>query len=208
MTIEIIIRDYRSKDAPGVVTVYRDSYNTLRKCKGGTHPDDEVKKALERSDKDILDIIVLGNVIVVAEVKETGEIAGIGAISNGLMSRCLNSTYSSNHFVKEKFQHGKAGVNVGSRLRCATVYKAKNMGFRKVYGYATPESRNFHKKFGAKFFSAYNIKYLNNTVQVNYYEFELHPSIWNIFRVEPYLFKLVKKLPYKVLILLGRKLRI
>lgn len=208
MSMEIIIRDYRPEDASRVVEVYRDSYNTLRKSKGGMHPDGGVENWLKKSDKDILDIITRGNVVTVAEAKETGEITGIITMSNGLISRCLNSTFCRTLYVKEKFQRGKAGVIVGAKLRRANLNKAKSMGFRKIYGYANPESKSFYEKCGAKYLPAYNIKSLNNIVELNYYESELRPSIWNSFRIEPHILKLIKQLPDNIRTFLSSKLRV
>ncbi len=202
MGVEVIIRDYCPADASKVIEVFRDSYNTLRRSKGGIHPDDEVDKMLKRSDKDILAMLTCDAVLYVAEVRETGEIVGIGAICNGWKHRLLNITYSKGHYVKEKFQRGKAGVNVGSMLRQATIDKAKSMGFRKICGHAHPESKGFHEKFGAKFLPAYDTKLCGNTVELKYYEFELRPSIWNDFGIELYAFRLIR-LYYKVRRFLG-----
>ncbi|MFQ5835785.1 MAG: GNAT family N-acetyltransferase [bacterium] len=191
MSIEITIRDYHPKDALEVVKVFRDSNNTLRKSKGGKHPDDVMDKMMKMSDRRIITWITQGRVLLVAEVKETGEIAGIGTIDKVWRNRLLNSTCSANHYVKEKFQRGRAGVSVGSMLRRETINKAKSLGFRKMFGYSNPEAVGFHKRFGAKFFPAYNIKAYKNTVELNYYEFELYASIWNSIRIEPNIFKMI-----------------
>ena len=196
MAIEIIIRDYRSEDASKVVEVFRNSYNTLRKSKGGMHRDDQVEGALQKSDKKILARMTHGVTLVVAEEKEAGEIVGTGGISSGLMNRLLSSTYSRNHYVKEAFQRGRAGVSVGSMLRRATLDKARSMGFRKIYGFSTPESKGFHQRFGALFFPAYDMTFSETTVAFNYYEIHLRPSIWNRITIEPY-FARLKKLYFK-----------
>lgn len=196
MAIEINVRDYRSEDASRVVEVFRDAYNTLRKSKGGMHRDDQVEQALHTSDKNILARMTYEVMLVVAEVKETGEIVGTGGISFGLMSRLLNSTYSRNHYVKEVFQRGRAGVSVGSMLRRATIDKARSMGFRKIYGFSTPESKGFHQRFGAVFFPAYDMTFSESTVGFNYYEIHLRPCIWNRIIIEPYVARL-KKLYYQ-----------
>jgi len=192
MAIEINVRDYRSEDASRVVEVFRDAYNTLRKSKGGMHRDDQVEQALHPSDKNILARMTYEVMLVVAEVKETGEIVGTGGISFGLMSRLLNSTYSRNHYVKEAFQRGRAGVSVGSMLRRATIDKARSMGFRKIYGFSTPESKGFHQRFGAVFFPAYDMTFSESTVGFNYYEIHLRPCIWNRIIIEPYIARLKK----------------
>ncbi len=190
--MEINIRSYRPADAKQVIEVFRDSFNTLRKSRGGAHPDAAVDKFLDASDREILGRITRGAVLLVAEVKETGEIAGTGAVTNRPVDRLLNSTYSRTHYVKEKFQHGKTGVNIGSMLRRATIQKARDLGFRKIYGYSLPESVGFHKKFGAKYLPRYNFRYLEGAVEVHYYEIELRPSIRNSIRIEPYIFRLSK----------------
>lgn len=151
------------------------------------HRDGQVERALQKSDENILARMTHGVRLVVAEVKETGEIVGTGGITCGLMSRFLNSTYSRNHYVKEAFQRGRAGVSVGSMLRRATIDKARSMGFRKIYGFSTPESKGFHQRFGALFFPAYDMTFSETTVAFNYYEIHLRQCIWNRIIIEPYI---------------------
>lgn len=183
--VEIRIRRYEGRDAPQAVAVFRDANNSIRKSRGGAHPDSEVDALLSKSDAELLSIITHGSVIFVAEVAGTGEIAGMGAITNNLVARMLGSTYSKNHYVKEAFQHGKAGVSLGRPLRDATLAEAKRLGFRKMYGFSTPESVGFHKKFGAVFHPRYNTR-MFGTVIVEYYEIELRKSVLNGIRMEPY----------------------
>jgi len=156
------------------------------------HRDGQVEQALHKSDENILARMTHGVRLVVAEVKETGEIVGTGGIGWGLMSRLLNSTYSRNHYVKEAFQRGRAGVSVGSMLRRATIEKARSMGFRKIYGFSTPESKGFHQRFGAAFLPAYDMRFSESTLAFNYYEIHLRRSIWNHIMIEPYIAKLTK----------------
>lgn len=197
--MELEIRDYREDDALQVIEVFRDSFNTLRKSKGGNHDEETVDKVVGQPDDATLFMVVSGRKLLVAVVKGTGEIAGIGAISDSRADRILGSRYSRTHYVKEKFQHGKAGVSVGKMLRNATIEKARNLGARKMFGYATTESIGFHKKFGAKFVPMFNSSYLGG-VRAYYYEMELRPSIWNRIPFEPFIFqfsKLVGKLTRK-----------
>jgi L-amino acid N-acyltransferase YncA len=191
--VEVIIRNYRSGDAGQVVAVCRDSFSTLKKSQGGTHPDDKVDELIQKPDSVILDRLTSGGRLLVAEVKDTGELAGMGAVSTTAMSRILGSCYSRSHYVKKKFQGGKAGLNVGSMLRTATIEKAKSLGTRKMFGYATKDSMGFHRKSGAKFNPRFNSSYLGG-VRTYYYEIALRPSIWNAIPFEPVLFQLSKLL--------------
>lgn len=183
--VEIAIRKYEDRDAQGVLAVFRDANDTLRKSRGGAHPDCDVDALLSKSDDELLGIIRHGSVIFVAEVKGTGEIAGMGAITNNLVARTLGSTYSKNHYVKEAYQHGKAGVSLGRPLRDATLAEARRLGFRKMYGYSTPEAAGFHRKFGAVFHPRYNTVMFGSVV-LQYYEIELRKSALNGIHMEPY----------------------
>ncbi len=191
--MEIEIRDYRSGDAKQVIEVFRDSFNTLRKSRGGNHKDSTVDSVVNQPDDATLRMVTSGRLLLVAEVTETGEIAGIGAISDTRADRILGTRYSRTHYVKEKFQRGKAGVSVGKMLRLATIEKAKKLGARKMFGYATIESVGFHKKFGARFMPMFNSSYLDG-VRSYYYEIELRPSFWNRITVEPFIFQFSKLL--------------
>jgi len=185
--MNIIIRDYKAGDSSQIVEVFRDSMNTLRKSKGGTHPDDAVDKAVNEPDDELQKMLEWGSAIIVAEVQETGEIAGMGAITTKWYNRLLRSTMSRAHFVKEKFQRGRAGVSVGKMLRIASIQKAKGLGFRKIFGYSTPEAVGFHKKFGAVFYPEHNGFYLDKRVVTQYYEIELRKSALNRMRPEAYI---------------------
>jgi L-amino acid N-acyltransferase YncA len=191
LTVEVEIRDYRKEDAEQVIEVFRDSFNTLRKSKGGSHGDATVDAVVTQPDSATLKMVTSGRKLLVAEVKETGEIAGTGAISDTRADRLLGSRYSRTHYVREKFQRGKAGVSVGKMLRIATIEKAKRLGARKLFGYATIESVGFHKKFGAKFVPLFNSSYLGG-VRSYYYEIELRPSFWNRIPIEPFVFQFSK----------------
>jgi L-amino acid N-acyltransferase YncA len=199
LLVEIEIREYRGGDAGQVIDVFRDSFNTLRKSRGGNHPDETVDRVVGQPDNATLKMLISGRKLLVARVKGTGEIAGIGAISDTRADRILGSRYSRTHYVREKFQRGRAGVSVGKLLRLATIEEARKLGARKMYGYATIESIGFHKKFGAKFVSMFNSSYLDG-VRSYYYEIELRPSFWNRIPFEPFVFqfsKLVGKLTRK-----------
>lgn len=179
--MEITIRDSRPGDSSSMVRVYRDAMDTLRKSRGGLHPDEEIGFLTSRPDDGILHQLAGGSAVVVAQSDE-GEVVGIGAISIRLKHRLLGSTYSKNHYVIERCQRGRCGVSIGSMLREATIRKAKERGFRKLYGYATPESIGFHKRFGAVFMPYGNAK--KNGVEYHYYELVLRDSPLNILPVE------------------------
>jgi len=186
---QVIIRRYREADGPQAVAVFRDASGTLRKSRGGTHPDEEVDLLLGKDDKSLLELLLHGSIVFVAEVEGTGELAGIGALTDNLPARITNSTYSRNHYVREAFQHGKAGFSIGRPLREATIGEAKRLGYRKMYGFSTPEAVGFHRKFGAVFYPEHNAK-LFGTVTVQYYEIELRKSAWNRLHIEPYVHRL------------------
>ena len=190
--MELLIREYRDEDAAAVIGIFRDAYNTLRASKGGIHPDEEVEKTLAKPDRWILARLTSGCVLLVAEVSGSGELAGTAAIRSGLAYRFFKSTLSMNHYVKERFQRGRAGVSVGSLLRRASIEKARSMGFRKICGYSYPESKPFHARFGAVFFPAHDIRDPDSSVPVCYYEVEVRPSVWNRFRFEPHAVTLVR----------------
>ncbi len=187
--MNISIRHYEQRDWKELLSVFRDASDTLRKSRGGTHPDDEIKALSGKADGELLKIILHGSIVFVAEVDGTGKLAGMGAITNHLPSRILNSTFSRNHYVRGAFQRGKAGISVGRLLREATLGEARRRGFRKVCGYSAPESVGFHRKFGAIFYPAHD-DCLFGTVRLRYYEIELRKSIFNSIRVEPLVHRL------------------
>lgn len=200
--MEIFIREYRPGDAGQVVAVYRDASSTLKKSEGGGHPDDRVEAVLSKSDAYLLGKLTSDGILLVAEVKGTGEIVGIGAISDTFASRFLGCRYSRSHYVKAGFQKGKAGINVGSMLRRATIEKARSLGARKLFGYATNESLGFHKRFGAKPVPLYDGTYMGG-VPTKYYEIILRRSLWNLIPFEPFLFHLSKIFGFKFFGVLG-----
>ncbi|MEW6035037.1 MAG: hypothetical protein AB1529_00350 [Candidatus Micrarchaeota archaeon] len=187
--MEIVLREYRPEDAPEIVDVFRDACNALRKSRGGAHPDEDIDRFTGKSDAELLEILERGARITVAEVKGTGRLAGIGAITVDRVARLIGSTYSKDHYVREEFQRGKAGVSVGRMLREATLKAARDMGFRKLYGYSTPEATGFHAKFGAIFHPGHDSTYMGG-VRILYYETELRKSRLNAIRIEPYVFKI------------------
>ncbi|NYZ74139.1 hypothetical protein H0O00_03275 [Candidatus Micrarchaeota archaeon] len=187
--MEIILRDYRIEDRNQAREVVRDANNSLRKSCGGMHPDEAIDHLTRKVQmRDIPRNPRLQPGMVVAEVKETGEIIGTGAITRSLLDKLLGSAYSTTHYVKQDFQRGKAGVSVGSLLRKETIARAKALGCRKMYGLSTPEAVGFHSKFGARFFPNHDRSYLYPPVRLCYYEMELKPSMWNGLRIEPYTF--------------------
>jgi hypothetical protein len=201
--VEIFLREYRPEDAPEVVGVFRDAHNALRKSRGGMHPDETIDRFMAKDDRELLDMLMRGARIIVAEAKGTGRLAGMGAITTDPLSRLLGSTYSKDHYVREEFQRGKAGVSVGRVVREATLKLAREMGFRKLYGYSTPEAAGFHRKFGAIFHPGCDSTYMGG-VRILYYETELRKSRLNAVRIEPYVFKCTRFL-YQLRLVLAAK---
>jgi L-amino acid N-acyltransferase YncA len=183
--MEIVVREYRKEDAKQVIGVFRESYDGLRASKGGNHPDETVDRTISRSDAEILQELEYGAFLLVAQVKESGEIAGMSAFQNRWINSFLKTTYGRSMYVKPAFQRGKSGIRVGTLLRKTLLERAVSMGFRKVYGYSTPEAVGFHEKFGAKFFPSFNSR--GTSIEFHYYELNLRPSIWNEIRIEPYI---------------------
>jgi hypothetical protein len=189
--IRILIRRYKLGDGPQLLRIIRDANDTLRASRGGAHPDDAIDRMNAKPDSALLKLVLNGSRMFVAEVEGTGELAGMGAHTDNLTSALLGSTYSRAHYVLGEFQHGKAGVSVGKLLRMATIESAKKRGFRKMYGFSTPEAVGFHKKCGAVFHPEHNHRYLDGSVEVHYYDMELRKSFLNRFAVEPVAYKAV-----------------
>ncbi len=187
----VTVREYRPADAAQVADVYRDSNQSLRRSRGGQHSDESVDRLLLMGDDEILGLILNRSHLFVAEQEGTGVIAGIGAVSSiPLAGWLINSAYSASHYVRTSFQHGKAGVSVGPMIRRATLEWARGRGFRKIFGYSTPEAVEYHKKFGAVFHPEYNFRYAGNQVEVHYYEIVLRESPLNAVPLEPYAYRL------------------
>jgi len=182
--MEITIRRVRDADLPSLPAIFRDANNTLRKSRGGLSPDSEIDSLNSKSDAELLKILCRGAIIFVAEVNGTSRLAGMGALTDNLPARLMNSTSSRSHYVREAFQKGKAGVSVGRLLREATIAEAKRRGFRKMYGFSTPEAAGFHRKFVAVFHPEYDTTM--SGLPLKYYEIELRRSVFNGVRVEPY----------------------
>ncbi len=174
----------------------RDSFNTLRKSRGGEHPDDELDRWLKRDDQAILNFVIKDAIVIVAEDTETGELAGLGAYTNRLSDRLLGSTYLKGLYVREKYQRGKSGTHVGSMLRDERIKQAKKLGFRKIYSFSVPEATGFHAKAGAKFYPSHDMAYMRGKVRVSYFEIELKKSHLNSLRIEPCLHKSMLRLSY------------
>ncbi len=184
-TMEVMVRDYLPGDAKGLVSAYRDAFNSLRKSRGGPFADSYVNGRVSRPDGQILSVLLHGSIVIVAQVKGTGEIIGMGSIANRWKYRLVGSTYGRNLLVKERYQKGRAGVSVGSLLRKATLDKARQLGFRKLYGYCEPGVMGFHERFGARPVPSQKIDV--GGVHLQYYEMELRDSFWNRFLIEPHL---------------------
>jgi len=185
--MDISIRDYEPRDSEGVVDAYLDSSNSLRKSRGGQHPDEAIDGIINRSREETLHILLYGNHMLVAEVKGSGEIAGFGALGKRWINLFSGSASIKFIYVKERYQGGKAGVKVGSLLMEAMVEKASAMGFRKIFGYSVPEAVGFHGKSGAVFFPSHAVFHPMEKVTLLYYEICLRPSVWNGLRIEPHM---------------------
>ena len=107
----------------------------------------------------------------------------------------LRSARSKSHYVRLGLQRGKGGVGLGTLLRDVTLGRARELGYRKVWGYAQPESKGWHGKFGARFYPRHDTYNPEHSMMVHYYEIELRKSIWNCVRIEPCLFRLGKLIP-------------
>ena len=189
------IRPYESRDAEGVVEVYRDAYDALRASRGGRHADDVVDRIQAMSDEVLLERILAGYYLLVAESEAEARLVGIGAISERPLDRLLQSARSKSHYVRAGLQRGSGGVGLGTLLRQGTLGRARKLGYRKVWGYSQPESKGWHEKFGARFYPRHNTYNTEHSMIVHYYEIELRESPWNAVRIEPCLFRLSKLLP-------------
>ncbi len=194
--MKIILREYHSADRRQVADVIRDGFQTLRKSRGGMHPDDRLDAWLSQDDGTITSYVLKDASVVVAEVEGTGEIAGIAAFTDRLGDRILKSTYVKGLYVREKYQRGKGGVRVGSMLRDERMRRIRERGFRKIYGFSVPESRAFHEKSGARFYPSNDIRYMGGSVRLGYYELILRRSPLNAIQIEPWLHKAGMKLAY------------
>ncbi|MBU0527931.1 GNAT family N-acetyltransferase [Candidatus Micrarchaeota archaeon] len=187
--MEVIIRGYLPEDGAGIVRIYKNALETLRKSKGGDHDDYSIDKILSGSDKKILsDLFCRNDIVLVADAE--GIPVGFTSFSNRLIDKILKSTYGSNIYVAKEFQRGKIGVNVGRMLVSERKRLMSKMNYRKYYSYSTPESVAFGKKCGVKYYPAHNTYSLNSSLALHYYEFILRPSFLNKIRIEPYLFEL------------------
>lgn len=193
--MDVEIRPYRPDDAPGVVDVYRDAYDVLRESRGGRHADHIVDRIQGMTDEALLRRLLHGYHLVVAQDRESGRLLGIGGISDRRLDRWLGSARSKSHYVRLKLQGGRGGKGLGTLLRDATLARARELGRRKVWGYAQPESRKWHGKFGARFYPRHDTFNPEHSLFVGYYEIELRPSFWNRIRVEPCIFRLSKLIP-------------
>jgi hypothetical protein len=194
--LRVRIRDYRPADSSQVVQVIRDGFDTLRMSRGGAHPDEELDKLLGRGDRKLLDYVLKGAAVIVAEDEDSGDILGLGAYTNRLADRILGSAYLKGLYVRGRCQRGRCGVNIGSMIRDERIRRARSLGCRKLYAFSVPEARAFHEKAGAKFYPQHDLRYLNGTVRVEYFEIELRPSPLNGLRVEPIIHKARIRLYY------------
>ena len=193
--MQIRIRPYQPEDDEAIVDVYRDAYDVLRESRGGHHSDRIVDRVQAMSDAALRRRLLAGYELFVAEDEAAERLVGIGAISVRWIDRMLASGRSKNHYVRAGLQGGKGGVGLGTLLRDTTLGRARELGYRKVWGYAQPESRGWHGKFGARFFPRHNTYNPEHSLIVSYYEIELRPSPLNGIRIEPCLFRLLKSIP-------------
>ena len=190
--MRIRVRPYETRDTEQVVDVYRDAYDVLRASGGGQHPDRVVEAIQGMSNESLLDRVLEGYALFVAEEVDTDRLIGIGAVSNRRVDRWLRSARSKSHYVRAAAQGGQKGVGVGSLLRAETLAYAKDLGCRKVWGYAQPESRRWHEKFGARLYPRHNTVNPEHSLRVHYYEIVLRESLWNSVRIEPCIFRITK----------------
>jgi hypothetical protein len=189
--MEIRLRDSRPEDSKQIVQIFKDSYNTLRKSMGGKHPDEAVDRIISLPDDTLFSIYLSGGKMVVAEVEGSGELAGFSSFTCAGLDKLLKTSYLNLIYVGEKFQGGKAGVSVGRMLNERRISILSEKGFRKVYGYASPESVSFESKYGAKFFPRFDRFFPFDQATYRYYEIELRPSMLNPLPIEPVIFDLM-----------------
>jgi len=175
--MEILIRDYEPGDDNQIVEIYREFFGT---SDNGMTDEAIVDKFIGR-----------GGLLLVAQVKDSNEVAGICGFSNHWLYRIIGSTSNRGIFVRKKFQRGKGGVNVGTLLSKARDERCLGLGYRKSFGYAVADSLGFHKRFNKRFYSEHNYVNEKGTL-LHYCEAELRPSILNGARVEPYIYTLVR----------------
>lgn len=192
--MSVRIRPYEARDAPGVVEVYRDAYDALRVSLGGRHADSIVDRIQALPDEALLDRLLCGYHLVVAESETDGRLLGIGAISDRRVDRLLKSARSKSHYVRAGQQRGRGGVGLGTKLREETLERARQQGYRKVWGYSQPESKGWHEKFGACFHPRHDTYNPEHEMTVHYYEIELRKSPWNAVRIEPILVRVAGQL--------------
>lgn len=191
--MNVTIRPYRPADAAQVVDVYRDAYEALRRSAGGSHPDAVVDRIQAMSDAALLDRVLRGYRLWVADdADDPDRLLGIGAMSDRSLDRVLRSGRSKSHYVRRGLQRGRGGKPLGTLLREATLGWARARGDRKVWGYSQPESRRWHEHFGATFHPEHDTYNPEHELTVSYYEIVLRPSPWNALRIEPLLFRLAK----------------
>ncbi len=194
--MRVKIRPYRpGDDDAGILSVYRDAYDVLRVSRGGSHADAIVDRVQALPDQNLLDRLLVGYHLVVAEDEESGEALGIGAMSERLIDRLLGSGRSKSHYVRLGLQKRQGGRGLGRALRDVTLAHARALGYRKVWGYAQPESKGWHSKFGARFYPRHDTYNPEHSLMVSYYEIVLRESVWNHVRIEPCLWRLSKLIP-------------
>lgn len=199
----IILREFVQSDLAQVACAIRDSHNTLRKSRGGTHPDGALDRFLSVSDAKLAGYVLRDAKVIVAFDEGSGKVAGVCAFTSRISDRLLGSTYLKGLYVREGYQRGKSGAKVGSMLRDERLRLVGRQGFRKVYAFAVPESIGFHKKSGAVFYPQHDIYYLENAVCLAYYEIILKKSVLNGIRIEPYLHRAGNRIFYLYELLRG-----
>ena len=115
--MSVRIRPFQMEDAAGVVEVYRDAYDVLRASCGGRHSDEIVDRIQAMTDDALLERLLVGYHLVVAESEEEGSLLGIGAVSDRWIDRVLRSARSKSHYVRLGLQRGKGGVGLGTLFK-------------------------------------------------------------------------------------------
>jgi len=185
--MELILREYQKTDSQAIEDVYKDAMDSLRISRGGLHSDISVDDMTGRPDGEILNELTYGGTLLIAQDKDSGEICGIGGIGHRWIHRLIGSAYSRSHYVRQSFQRGRKGLNVGTMIRAAILERARSMGFRKLYGFSTPEAINFHTKFYARFLPFFNRTFNGGKTVLHYYEIDLEPNLFNRIPMEPFI---------------------
>lgn len=189
LIVDIIIRESRPADMEGVLEAYRDSNDSLRESRGGSHPDHAIDELISTPDAILKKRFFERSIVYVAEDRSSGEIVGFSVLSDRWSDRLIGSTHLKALYVKGRCQRGRAGISVGRLLAQRRLDAARARGYRKAYSLSVPESVGFQERLGARFFPEHDTPSFWGG-RLRYFEYELRKSPLNRFIFEPYLYKI------------------